>query len=318
MFELVLIASLWIMAGATASRLLVPNGATKRSANGFLAATFGALALTLNTDLVYAFVDPLVGGQNYVDLAKHTCLVLCAFFLAKAALRIAGRERARDSLVLQVGLVATAVVQTVAFLAVEVDLSTTDFMETFGTQPAAVVYSLSHFLYFGLAEAMTLWAALAIFRTAEDPVEKGGAIALAIGAIAAVGNVAVITLREVARLAGMTDLASALEPPYKALLILIALGNCVGLGLPALRGAARRRRSARTISPLLRTLEPAHLRVMADDRLLLQAGSEDDQLERLLIAVVGIRDAQSTQHDVILRQGELEALARAERLLGAN
>lgn len=318
MFELVLIGSLWAMVGATAIRLAVPIGVARRSPNGFLAALFGATALTLNMEMVYNFLDPLLGAQNYVDLTKHTSLVLCALFLAQAALGASDRARARDLRVLRIGLIVTIAIQTLAFFAVDAQPSTTDFMESFGDQPAAAVYSLSHFLFFGLAEAITLWVALHLFCSTRDGVGRVGAVALAIGAAAAVGNVGVIGVREVARLTGQADFASTLDAPYKVLLILIALGNCIGLGLPALQGAARRRRYTRSISALVDVLEPVHQRVMADDRFLVDLGDASDQLSRLEVAVVGIRDAQSTQRDVNLSDREQGALTTAEALLIAN
>lgn len=317
MFELILLGTLWTCAAATAIRLLVRSDVANRSANGFLAALCGAIALTLNAEGLYATLDPLLGGLNLVDLAKHTALVLCAFFLARTALGGADRTRGRYSRVLLVGMAVAITIQTLAFLAVDADPSTTDFMETFGSQPAAVVYSFAHFIYFGLAEAITLWAACQFFRAADGWVGRIGAIALAAGAIAAACNVVVIVVREFSRTAGATDIASALQPPYKVLLIAIAVGNCVGLGLPALQGAIRRRRRAREITGLLRVLEPARQRVVEhDDRFLVQSGDSSDDMTRLEIAAIGIRDAQSIQGEQIsLDPVELKALVAAERLL---
>lgn len=297
MLNLVVVVILWAMAVATAGRLVsAARTQRQRLPYSFLAATFGALGLTLGLDPVYVALESVLGGRNWVDPAKHTCLIVCALFLAFTVLTSVNRLTRSMVCALLLGGGVALTVQFVSFVFVDASPSTTEFMQTFGHQLPTVIYSASHFGYFGFAEALTLVAAVAVWRTAPSHY-RIAIMALGSAAVAAVLIVATITVRDWARFAGVAGIADAMDPAYKALLVVIAVGNCVGLGLPAILGPRSDNREERISSQVLESLTPTHTRArQALGVVGLEDGIEQFQLDHmspLRKITIALRDAEA-------------------------
>lgn len=312
--SLAIVVILGVMVVATAIRLGVQIRRRERpTPDTFLAALFGAVALTLNLDAFYLWLDGLLGAINLVDLAKHTSLVLSSFFLARAVLAVVNRLTTRLARALLLTLLVTLVVQSVAFAAIDAHPTTTMFMATFGDRGATLVYSLSHFTYFAVAETIAVAVAITVSIRGESRLHRFALVALAIGGAASVANFMIILVRDTSRLAGATDIADALNAPYQALVLLIAVGSCIGLGFPAAVGAARRHKVSKLVARLQVVSERWNVTSYLDD--------EEDHLQREEVStlrqlVISLRTAQSA--GLQLDPTEVDAIETAERFLSRH
>lgn len=310
----IVVVTLWILFAATLLRVLIPfRLARLLKADTTWAALSGACALSLGVDEIYVFLDQVLWSLNIVNLLKHTFLVLCAYFLARAVLSVADAFTPKLRRALNVALLFTALTQTAAFVAIGATPTATAFVETFGTRPPTLVYSLSHFLFFAVAEGLAVAIAVSVaFRRGVPKSQYAGLVALAVGGLAAVLNFGVTTARDVARFHDATDTAESLDSPYKALLVIIALGNCLGLGAPAVVGFARRIREQSDI----RTLHSAASRYEGGSTITLSAADlPDDPLAPLREAVLAIRNVEASGVVLVLTGTERRALTRAEKRL---
>lgn len=318
--SLVIVAILWTMVAATGARLAVgAHSGTAVSPYGFLAALFGAIALSLNLDPLYVALDDVLGERNLVDLAKHTALVLCAFFLAKATLAMIGALNIRRERWLLSTMCAVLVIQAVAFAAIDAQPTTTTFMATFGDRVPTLIYSLAHFSYFGFAEATAIAAALH-FAAGGSWIRRTAALGFGVAGVAALLNLLVIATRDVLRLTGGTGGIDALDDVYKALVLAIAIGNLLGLGLPALLGAVRRRKGPsdrKSLSRAIDVISSAFERLDAETRdrfRVSTADAIDREAWHLSRIVVNLRDGQAV-HAIHLTAAEETALQAVERHL---
>lgn len=309
---------LWVLAVSTGLRLIFPlRAVSRRSPVSFLASLFAALALTLNFPPVYVAVDKLLGGQNFASLTQHTFLVFTAYFVMLLLLRSVGLLTRRWQLLLGVSLAVIVLVQTTAFLLIERIPTTPDLMLESYTQVPALVFALSHFLYFGVASAVAGVCAVRLLRQHNTFSARVGAGALLLGGTAGVLNVVVVAVRDTSRLLGNMSV-EVLDPLYRVLIVVIALGFCVGLSVPAVAGSIRRRRIACALAILEGALarsedegwEPA--RVVHDPHAPVVQG---DAFRSLTDAVIQLRDGQLFETGPDLTDEELRALESAERLL---
>lgn len=312
------VALLWGMTIATGIRLFLPlRQADRRSSTSFFAALSASLALTLSFPPVYVFVDAFLGGRNFASLTQHTCLLLCSFFVARMMLQSINRLSRRTASVLTVGLAVALVVQTTAFLLITPIPTTVDLMLASHTQVAALVFSMAHFLPFGAACAIAMVVAVVLVRSVPDWSAKVSGGALFIGGAAGVVNVAVVAIRDTSRLLGNMAV-EALDPTYRVLIFVIAIGFCVGLSLPSIAGSTRRKRIGRLI-PVLKAADargaehgwkPARLDAIAAD-----STSEEYALQTLSALTVRLRDGQMFGNGPELTPQELIALSNAENLM---
>lgn len=309
---------LWMLTISTGLRLIFPlRAVSRRSPVSFLASLFAALALTMNFPPVYIAMDELLGGRNFASLTQHTFLVLTAYFVMRLLLRSVGKLTQRARVLLNASLAVVLVVQTVSFLLIKPLPTTPDLMAESYTQVAALVFSLSHFLYFGIASAVAAVAAVLILRTQKTRSARVGSLALLLGGGAGVANVIVVALRDTSRLLGNMSL-EVLDPLYRVLIVVIALGFCIGLSVPAIAGAARRRRIERTLVTLEGALARSKSTGWKPRRITQDTGAipvQGDAFHSLNDAVIQLRDGQMFETGPELTPQELKALENAELLL---
>lgn len=310
------VAILWLLTVVTGVRLVVPlRDVGKRRPWSFLAALFAALALTVLVPQVYVALDEVIGGRNLASLFENTCLILCSYFVARVLLDSMDVLSGRGRGFLLTTAVAALGVQTTAFIFIERRPTTADLMLASKDQLAALVYSLSHFLYLGIASAIIVLVAAGILRTQVGAVSRVAAVSLGVGGSAGVVSALIAVTRDTARYAGSMEL-EVLDPIWRVLMAVVAVGNGIGLGLPAVAGVVRRRRHLR----VLRVLELAALRAegqgwhprIAVDLPPLRDSDLSDELTR---AVIRLRDAQLFDRGIVLSAEEESALTLAERAL---
>lgn len=293
-----------------------------RDRSVLVAAALMASSFTVTVPGVYRAVDELTGWPNVADLLKHTLFVLAVTALW-AGIGTALGGRALPRAFLWVAPVVVVAVQTTAFLAVDQsEGTTTAFMPTHGDQPAAAVYSIAHFAYFGAGMAAAATACLRSGLTTLPTALRGGVLVLLAGCTVSVATAVLLVVRDLVRLAGATSAADALERVYAPALLVSVVLVALGLALPRLLAAAARRRLARELPGLTRRLEGLRSRAVgraATVRLPRGAalpGGGATPLDALHRLVVEVRDALFLDPSLVPTPAEAQALERAERLVG--
>ena len=242
MTQVLVSALLWLL---VASLLILRRGRPDRSI--LWSALTIAVAMTLNIDGLYRWVDRLLGGTNLVTLAADLALMLGIFFLGRAVAKATEyRPRivrfALGRTVLAVALVCTVV----AFAFIDRGVTTTTFMLDYGAQPAAAAYSMTQFVY----DAIVL-TAMAAVATRQIRLGRGvdrlPAISLLIGSVLGLALAAVVIAMDIARLAGDIALMLGFGATYSPLFLSTFLFLCLGLASqPAMRWMRARSRARAT------------------------------------------------------------------------
>jgi hypothetical protein len=292
-----------------------------RDSSVLTAATLMALAFTVTVHPVYEAIDAALGDVNVADLLKQTLFVGAVAFLSRGIARAVGGPRipAVGGWVLPV---AVLVVQTVAFSQVRmVHGTTTSFMTHYGDQFPAMVYSMAHFVYFGVTLGTAGVACLRSgYRAAPGPVRAGIRFLIA-GCVASVLTAALLVVRDVIAVTGRTEAASVVNRGYGPMLLLSVLLVAAGLAVPPLAGGVVRRRIARELPALVLGLEALRDRASGPDaRLRLPGGvaapgvpaTPLDEVHRL---VVEVRDEMFLNPDFRPTAAEHDVLARGEQLV---
>jgi len=281
-----------------------------------------AASFTVTVEQAYRAVDGLVGVPNVADLVKHTLFVAAVAVLAHGlTTALGGRGLPRAAA--WAAPVLVVVVQTVAFALIDMrEGTTTALMPTYGDQPAAAVYSIAHFSYFGATMGAVGVACLRSGLPTMPTVARTGVRLLLAGCVVSVVTAAVLVLRDVSRVTGAAASAEALERTYAPLLLLSVVLVALGLGLPPLLVGASRRRLARELPGLTARLtrlrdrasgRSGSLRFPVDARM---PGEEPTPLDQLHRLVVEVRDQMFLDPAFEPTPDELRALTRSERLVG--
>lgn len=281
-----------LMWALVAVLLILRRGRSDRSIT-YSAVTI-AVAMTLNIDAVYIWVDGLLGGTNVVTLLADLALMVGIFFLGRGVAKVTDDKRRIMRIALGRTLLAIALVGVAAsFLLIDRGQTTTTFMLDLGAQPAAAAYSIIQFTYDGvIVTAMAAAAARQIGRS------RGGdrlpAVSLLIGSLSGLALALVIIAMDVAHLAGNLELMFGLGVVYDPLFLATFLFLCLGLaGQPALRWRRARSR-ARATGALVDRVTPIWERASHVRPGLSQYGGEfaaEDAETQLHRQVVEIRDA---------------------------
>jgi hypothetical protein len=277
-----------------------------------------ALTFTITTDAVYVQVDNFLGGNNLADLAKQTTLVFGVFFLSRCVIGAVGiHNEYKVRRIALIFLISVLIVQTLAFFAIDATPSTVHFMNTFGDRPATLVYSLSHFVYFGVVLGITGWVT---FRFAVIPSRDMLRIAMSVlvlGCFLSVLIALVITVRDIARIIGPENIVDPLNGVYKILLVTSTCTIALGLSIPPIATAFREARNRRRCQHLIAILRPALHRIRLDDRrfTLDELTSSLSYVAQLHRIVVEIRDTQLVNPNLLLLNEEDQALIQAETVV---
>ncbi|WP_423921570.1 hypothetical protein ACPEEZ_01050 [Frigoribacterium sp. 2-23] len=298
-----------------------------RDLSVLLAGLFMALSFTVTAGPVYRAVEHLTGDVNVTDLIKHTLFVVAVTFLARAILRAVGPASfARGSRLRRFGALVplgVLVVQTVAFVAIDRSAgSTTSFMLEFGDQPAAMVYSMAHFVYFGVTLGAVGFACVHSGYQSAPTFVRVGIRFLIAGCAVSVVTAALLVVRDATRVAGLREFSDTLQQGYAPLLLASVLLVALGLGLPPVLGGSTRRQLARQLPELTVGLERMRDRA-SGDRVSLRfpsgtrmPGDEATPLDEVHRLVVEVRDQMFLNPAFVPTDDEQRVLARSERLVG--
>lgn len=253
-----------------------------------------AIAMTLNIDAVYSWVDGLLGGTNIATLVADLALMVGIFFLGRGVAKVTGDRRRVVQIALGRTLLALAVAGVAAsFFLIDRGATTTTFMLELGAQPAAAAYSMIQFAYDGVI--VTAMAAAATRQIVQSRgTDRLPAASLVIGSLSGLALSIVIIAMDIAHLAGNLPLMFALGVAYDPLFLSTFLFLCVGLaGQPALRwgGARSRARSTRGLVDRVNPIWERAIRVRPGLSQFDRGLVAQDPETRLHRQVVEIRDA---------------------------
>ncbi|POH66071.1 MULTISPECIES: MAB_1171c family putative transporter [Cryobacterium] len=312
-------AAMWLLA---ASLLILRRGRAER--NITYAALTIAVAMTLNTDPVYRLLDKLAGGDNLVTLVADVALMIGVFFLGRGVMKASERQPKAVRLALgRVALVTAILGAVVAFTLIDLGWTTTNFMLELGEQPAAAVYSMIQFVYYGIVLAAMAVLAARQFRNIEG-VQKLPPASLFIGSILGVILSVVVIAMDLAHVSGELDLMAEIAVTYEPLRLLAFLFLCLGFaGQPAARTLQARSRERRTrelvddLRPIWAEATKARPGISQNQQVAVPGDEPDTVLHR---QVVEIRDAMiDTRVNFAVSEPERELIERAElHLVGAG
>jgi len=315
MTAIIVATAMWLLA---ASLLILRRGRSER--NITYAALTIAVAMTLNTDPVYRPLDRLAGGDNLVTLMADVALMIGVFFLGRGVMKASERQPKTVRLALgRVALVTAILGAVVAFSLIDLGGTTTSFMLELGDQPAAAVYSMIQFVYYGIVlSAMTVLAARQ-FRNSEG-VQKSPPASLFIGSLLGVSLSVVVIAMDLAHVFNELDLMTEIAVTYEPLRLLTFLFLCVGFaGQPAARTLQARSRERRTrklvddLRPIWAEATKARPGISQDRQVAVPTDEPETVLHR---QVVEIRDALiDARVNFAVSESEKELIERAERHL---
>lgn len=315
---------LWSVTSVAGMRLVVPwRAGGTRSPVAFLASLLGALALTFNFAPIYVSVDSALGGGNIAALLQHSCLVMATFCVMWLLLRCVGRLTSRAKRIVSVSVVVALTSQAIAFARIRRVPTTVDLMLASHTQAAAFAFSMSHFLYFGVACIVAIYTGSVLLRNERDIAALISAIAMVIAGVAGALNSGIILLRDLARLHDDMEF-EWLEPIYRGLIITVAVFFCIALSVPATTGIIRRQRIVRVLTTLERAIARSELNGQPPMNIFPNPQSDKfrnrsaDSFGVLNEAVIHLRDRQLIGIGPELTAEETSALTMAEQLLSGR
>ena len=319
MIQMFVAGLMWVL---VASLLIVRRRRSDRSIT--YASLAIAIAMTLNVDTVYSFIDPLMGGTNLGTLLSDALLMTGLFFLGRGVMRTGDYRPAIVRASVGAPAVAVSLLAiTVTFFFIDRGTTTTQFMIDLGAQAATATYSIINFTYFAIV--VTTMLALAVRQCAQGSgIQRVPAGVLSIGSAFGINLCVVVIVMDIAHVAGQLDLMRSLQPVYGALSLLSFLFLCAGFAMqPAVHRTQHYFRERRT-RVLTTDLEPIWRRATAVRPGLSHADptvtTTEDLEARLHREIVEIRDALiDPRASFDLAPAELALLQRAEsHLLGLD
>ncbi|KNH21160.1 hypothetical protein ACU18_03225 [Arthrobacter sp. ZBG10] len=293
MIQIVAAALIWLLVIC-----LLPGIRRRRDHSVLTAAITISVALTLNIDQVYAGMDSLLGGRNFVDLAANVSMVVGIYFLSRAIIRAATSDETvekRDTL----GLILLTVVivgLAASFSAIVTRGSSTRFMVDYGDQWSAAVYSSVQFVYIGYVVSVT---GVTCFRFRGDmsrPYFRAAFTCIGVGCSFAVLLVLLVLVMDILHLQGRLDAMRAISPIYDAAVVAAMTFLCVGLAIPPVARRVLRRRESVTEEELVSglskiwektTKKRQDVRLVRDT----EVTSQQDQAQKLHRMLVEVQDA---------------------------
>lgn len=293
-----------------------------------------ALALSLNIDQVYLFVDGLLGGWNLLNLIVHLLMGAGMTELSRLLLRATGRRGRRNQhvyVLLGIGVVLT-VVQVTLLAMSHTEGSATNFTDTFGHIPTVAAYQASYFGWIGIVLGYT---GVECMRRDKDGESRSFGIGFNIVSLGCLSGVAAVAMKMLLIAVAAADLDAGF-PLYLTYRILVAAGIvcfAVGFILPSydrIRSTYAARRQRRMHLDALRPIV-ARLAETTEGRssfdagdLHLSARTSGRQLYRWLIFVGDIRVLDpdlltAEETDIVDEIGmEIERNDRAARYASAG
>jgi hypothetical protein len=260
-----------------------------------------------------------------VTLVADIALMIGVFFLGRGVMKASQHQPRAVSLALGRAALLTAILGAViAFSLIELgSTTTTNFMLKLGDQPAAAIYSMIQFVYYGIVLSAMAVLAARQFRNSEG-VQVLPPASLFIGSLLGVVLSVVVIAMDLAHVFDNLSLMTEIAITYEPLRLLAFLFLCLGFaGQPAARTLQARSRERRTrmlvddLKPLWAEATTARPGISLNN----QSAFPTDELDTLLHRqVVEIRDAMiDTRVQFRLSERDRALVERAERhLVGAR
>ena len=310
---------MWLL---VASLLVLRRGRAER--NITYAALTIAIAMTLNANAPYQALDSLAGGTNVITLLADSALMVGVFFLGLGVLKASDHQPRAVRIALgRAALVGALVGVVVAFAFVDRGDTTTTFMLDLGQQPAAAIYSIIQFTYYGLVLSAMAVLAARQFRTSSGA-QRLPPASLFLGSIFGVMLSVVVITMDVAHVLGNLDLMRAVSVAYEPLHLLTFLLLVLGFaGQPAARTVQARSRERKTrmliaeLNPIWTDAKRARPGISQNEQIVFHTDDPETLLHR---QVVEIRDAMiDTRVAFDVSSETRDLVERAERhLLGSG
>ena len=317
MITLLIAALMWLL---VVSLLILRRGRAAR--NITYAAVTIAIATTLNTDEVYRVLDGLAGGSNGVTLVADVTLMVGIFFLGRGVMKASEHPSRIVRPALGRVTLSFALIATVGtFLLIDRGVTTTSFMLDLGGQPAAAVYSMIQFTYYGVVLAVMATLASRQLRSSKG-VQKWPPASVLLGSTSGVALSLLVVTMDVAHVVGnlsfMATVAVAYEPLHLLTFVFLCLGFAGQPGALALQARSRVRQTRMLVDELTPLWAEATKVRPGISQVEREAFTTNDPETLLHRHVVEIRDAMiDTRASFDVSAQERQLVERAERhLLG--
>lgn len=254
-----------------------------------------ALSMTLNIDTLYVPFDRFLGGTNWGDLLANIALMVGIFFLGRGVTAAYDFSNIVTRLALGRGVLTVALAGVViSFMLVDHAHTSTQFMLDFGSQPAAAVYSILQYVYYGVVVGAMGWICLDQQRSATGSL-RASVTSLAAGSGLAIIACAVVITMDLAHVTGELALMNVMRlfygPSYVGAIALL----CFGLALPPAARWTRNTARLQVTKRYIKLLTPSWEAAAAQRPTATRLGSITRQAENpeqlLHRQVVEIRDA---------------------------
>lgn len=278
---------------------------------------YAAFAITASTmfadDVLYTFVDGLLGGRDIAHLVSSLLLMVGFYFFARAIAKAGPQPHivARRATL----IVALAIVTVSFFLAPHPggSTSTTNFILTLGHTPAVAVYTWAQYGYLALVAGTMAVAAVATINGNPVRRERVASEILLLGSSLCIALSLVVIVLGFAQLYQWERVVRNAAILYYPLQVATFLFLCIGLSTaPVVRQIAQNRHAQRVelylekVTPLWREA------VVARPSLRLERRSTPPE-QRLHRRIVEIRDsAMDPRNDFTLDEEQRHLLRAAE------
>lgn len=219
-----------------------------------------SVSMVLNVNPVYVLTDVWVGGRNRADLGANLLLLTGVYFLARAIHRAAQpastSRRSSYDVWAKAGLAGAAASATILFILIDAPVTSTSFMQDYGGQWAAGLYSASQYIYVGAVMATAGWTCFRFRKAWTTGIYTAAFALIGLGCLSAVLLVVEVLLFDALHLLGVAQAFSALSGIYAVMHSATFVFLCTGMALPpASRKVAAIYETSRT-SSVLTGLEP--------------------------------------------------------------
>lgn len=283
-----------------------------------------ASAMTMSIDPLYLIVDGWFGAHDYIHLASCIILMVGVFYFARGVTRVGLITSAWVKMVLgpTTLIVSCFLVSTGFFLTVRhEDVSSTNFMISYGDQIGAALYSIAQYAYLGFVLSSMVVTSQRQRREAGSRREKALASLLFVGSWIGVALSIDVIMMDIAHVAGWDAVLSIGQMLYSPLQMLTFLFLVLGLTLAPTTRWVRQVRRSRTMRSHLDRVEllwrnATSARPSVAHAIERRAANDEDRLHR---RIVEIRDsALDKSNSFQLTENDLNLLAELEDQLIAG
>jgi hypothetical protein len=287
----------------------------RRSQRVLFASALITLAMLLNVDQVYLWVDSLIGSGNITTFVSDAALITGTYFLSAATIASVRGAEERAVAWPTVLLATVAVVMLISFALIDMHHSSSSFMVDFGDQMAAAAYNSAQFVYLGVVLAYTGVVILRCRPRMTSRANVVGFTIVATGCLATLLLVLDVLGMNAANLLDWNSELTVLQALYSPLFVAVMALLCIGLAIPPTsRHIATITRKYRSHT-LVTAIEPIWHRFVPAPPLPNSFGAHDTEM-RLHRLLIEIEDERLKNPQVLpLTNAEARVIHNAHRLL---